>query len=110
MGSGHFQEVMMSNHVRLGPVIIRTGSKHLAFWGFPRLRCHGVSVWTWCNDMSLILISYHPASSLTWLWSVGIRRCKNLGFSAQKFSQRHHYLWLPFGFRIVIGVQDRMSV
>ena len=62
----------MRNHIKIGPAIIRIGSKHLAPWGFPRLRIWGLSFWTWTNSGQLGLASYHPQSSITWLWSLWI--------------------------------------
>lgn len=61
---------MRSNYIQIGPAIIRVGSKHLASWGFPRLCIGGLSVWSWTNEEWLTLASYHPASSITWLWAV----------------------------------------
>lgn len=63
----------MINHIKIGPVIIRTGSKNLAPWGFPRLRVGGLSLWSWSNTGEWMPASYHPRSSITWLWSVAIR-------------------------------------
>lgn len=63
---------MKKNHIKIGPAIIRIGSKHLAPWGFPRLRVCGLSVWTWTNSGPLCLASYHPKTSITWLWALYI--------------------------------------
>lgn len=63
---------MRGNYVKIGPVIVRVGSKHLAPWGFPRVRVYGFSLWSWTNSGQLSLASYHPASSLTWLWALWI--------------------------------------
>lgn len=60
----------MSNWVKIGPVRLRIGSKHLAPWGFPRVAVHGLSFWSWTNGGDLCLASYHPASSITWLWAL----------------------------------------
>lgn len=62
----------MRNHIKIGPAVVRIGSKHLAPWGFPRLRIWGLSFWTWTNSGQLGLASYHPKSSITWLWSLWI--------------------------------------
>ena len=62
----------MRNHIRLGRVSVRIGSKHLAPWGFPRLRVFGLSFWTWTNSGQLCLAGYHPRSSITWLWSLWV--------------------------------------
>ena len=63
---------MRKNHIKVGPVIVRIGSKHLASWGFPRLHIGGLHFWSWTNSGQLILAGYHPRSSITWLWSLWI--------------------------------------
>lgn len=78
----------MSNHFKLGPVIIRTGSKHLAPWGFPRVRIGGLSLWSRSNTGAWIPASYHPKSSITWLWSIWVSRSPRWGFSVQVFRQK----------------------
>lgn len=64
----------MRNHLRLGPVIFRVGGKNLAPWGYPRVQIGGLSIWSRTNTGELHLASYHPRSSITWLWYVGITR------------------------------------
>lgn len=62
------------NFIHLGPVTIRTGSRYLAKWGFPRLQINGLSFWTWSNGGDFIIASYHPRTSITWLWSIAIMK------------------------------------
>ena len=61
-----------SNHIKIGPVIIRVGSKHLAPWGFPRIKIGGLSLWSWTNTGQLVPASYPPRKSITWLWSLWV--------------------------------------
>jgi hypothetical protein len=65
---------MWGNFISLGPVTLRVGSKHLAPWGFPRIQIGGLSLWSWSNSGQFVPASYHPRSSITWLWTVWIRR------------------------------------
>ena len=62
------------NHLRIGPAIIRIGSRGLAPWGFPRVQLGGLSLWTRTNIGDLHLIGYHPRKSITWMWYVGITK------------------------------------
>ena len=62
----------MKNHLNIGPVSIRVGSKNIAAWSYPRLQIGGLSIWSWTNTGELLLAAYHPRSSITWLWSAGI--------------------------------------
>ncbi len=64
----------MKNHLRLGPVIFRIGGKSLAPWGYPRVQIGGFAIWSRTNNGEVHLASYHPRSSLTWLWYVGITK------------------------------------
>lgn len=59
-----------SNWVRLGPVSIRIGSRHLASWGYPRIAIGGLSIWSRMNTGQRILVSYHPRRSVTWVFSL----------------------------------------
>jgi hypothetical protein len=128
----------MKNHIRIGPITLRVGSKHLAPWGFPRVQIRGLSLWSWSNNGDLHLAGYHPRRSITWLWYVAvgrnrqrfgrqdIERLRELHRSgnphvtppswldhfvrrdARRVWQWHDYLRLPFGFSIIIGRQAPM--
>lgn len=74
------QKPKRPNHVRLGPVILRIGSRNLAPWGFPRIQIGGLSLWSRTNSGDLHLAAYHPRASLTWLWYVGITK-RTRGYS-----------------------------
>lgn len=78
------------NHISIGPVRIRTGSRYLAKWGFPRLQIGGLSIWSWSNSGDLLLASYHPRRSITWLWYFGITaRGRGYGKIFSRESREH---------------------
>lgn len=64
----------MRNHIRIGPVTLRIGSKLLASWGFPRVTIGGMSIWSRTNGGEVLLLAYHPRDCTTWHWSIGITR------------------------------------
>jgi hypothetical protein len=72
----------LGNFITLGPVSLRVGSKHLAPWGFPRIRIGGLSLWSWTNSGHFVPASYHPRSSITWIWSAWIYR-REIAFTAE---------------------------
>ena len=69
------------NYVHIGPVTIRTGSRYLAKWGFPRVQIGGLSLWSWTNSGDLQIAAYHPRASITWLWYVNVTK-RNRGYAA----------------------------
>jgi hypothetical protein len=103
----------MRNYLIFGPVRIRISSKHLASWGFARISIGGLSLWSWSNSGELILASYHPRSSLTWLWSVALGKRKwERGWVQRdpwRRSQWHDYYRLPFGRELRISRQNFMA-
>ena len=63
------------------------------------------------SDGSLILVSYHPALSGTWIWSLSIGRWeyhprKLLSLDPDRRGQWHDYLALPFGWSLLLSRQD----
>lgn len=97
------------SYIHIGPVAIRVGTKGLASWGYDMIHVGGLSIGSRVNDGSLNLISYHPRSSLTWLWFVNLRREPNRP-RRPRFAHflRHWSLDLPFGWTISAQTQDRM--
>ena len=63
---------MHRNYIYLGPVHLKVSGKGLASWGYPRIRMGGISLFNWGNEGSFHLVSYHPKSSITWLWDLMI--------------------------------------
>jgi hypothetical protein len=127
----------MRNHVAIGPLRIRIGSRNLARWGYPRIQIGGLSLWSWTSSGHFVPISYHPRSSITWLWTVWVYRRERAFTSAgradlarmyaegnpfvakprwwhrffipdaRKSGQRIHLLRLPFGAACVV-TQERL--
>lgn len=64
----------MSNYITAGPIALKVSNRHLAVWGYPLLKIGGLSLWTRDSGGGLGLASYHPASSLTWLWGLSVRK------------------------------------
>lgn len=64
----------MRNHYSIGPLRIRVGGKNLSPWGFPRVQIGGLTLWSRTNTGELHLAAYHPKSSITWIWYVGLTR------------------------------------
>jgi hypothetical protein len=63
------------------------------------------------SDGSIILASYHPRSSSTWIWSLSLTRkqrwLKRIVTRDQNRSgQWHDYLKLPFGWALIVSRQD----
>lgn len=101
----------MRNYIKLGPVSLRVSRKYLAPWGFALVQIGGLDVWSWHNDGSLGLASYHPRGSLCWHWSASIRKgaLKQWAQRAKapfRKCQWHDYYWLPFGVHLGISRQD----
>ena len=63
---------MHRNYIYLGPVHLKVSGKGLASWGYPRIRMGGISLFNWGHEGSFHLVSYHPKSSITWLWDLMI--------------------------------------
>ena len=97
----------MSNWIHVGPVHIRVSGKHLAPWGFPRLQIGGLRLWSWWNDGDFAPASYHPRSSITWLWQTKLHR-KGWRPPYQYNSTGGRDIRLPFGWVLSIMWQDRM--
>ncbi len=95
----------MANHVRLGPVTLRVGSRNLAPWGYPRVQIGGLSFWSRTNSGDLHLAAYHPRRSITWLWYVGVtKRGRGYGgvFSNESLTHmaRLFVTGNPYAFRV----------
>lgn len=101
--------MISKNYISLGPVRIRHGSKHLAKWGFPRIAIGGLSLWTWTNTGQFTLASYHPASSITWLWAVTLWRAQ--GIRAGRSVCKYNWSWAVWflGLGITLHRQRRMN-
>lgn len=88
----------MSNHINLGPIAIRVGSKGLAKWGWPRLRIGGLSFWSRSNNGDRHLAAYHPRKSITWVWYVAVSNKRSVrGYSSifgEQEIARLHELYL----------------
>lgn len=98
----------MGNWLRVGPLVIRTGSKHLASWGYPRLKIGGLSFWTRSNDGELNLAGYHPRSSITWLWFLRLTRSGGQSFTHRMGASGMRLQRLPFGWALAFHWQARM--
>lgn len=75
----------MTNHIRLGPVTVRLGSRGIAKWGYPWLQIGGLSIWSRTNDGDLHLAAYHPRRSITWLWFIGLSKRQPDMFGWEEF-------------------------
>lgn len=64
----------MKNYIHIGPVSIKVNSKNLAFWGYPRIKIGGYSIWDWDNNGSFMPAAYHPQESITWIWATRLTR------------------------------------
>jgi hypothetical protein len=95
------------NYVRLGPVAVKVSSKHLAPWGYPRLQIGGLSLWSWWNDGDFCPASYHPQSSITWLWQTKLH-CHGRNPPYQYNSSGGRDIRLGFGWVLSVMWQDRM--
>ena len=101
----------MGNWIKLGPVCVRTGSKHLAPWGYARVSIGGLSLWSRTNSGDRVLASYHPRGCSTWHWSLSVTRRQNemkrtLSRAPRRMGQWHDYLKLPFGYQLCLSRQD----
>ena len=104
----------MKQYLTFGPVRLRLHSRHLASWGYPRLQIGGLAVGSRSNIGDIILASYHPKSSITWLWSVALGRNKTprkniVNLDTRRFGQWHDYIRLPFAWELRISHQKRMT-
>ncbi len=70
------------SYLKIGPVLIRYGSKGMAKWGYPRLEIGGLSFWSWTNGGDFSVAAYHPKSSITWLWFAHITRRTARGYAS----------------------------
>jgi hypothetical protein len=99
----------MSNWLTLGPVSLRISSKHLAPWGFPRLRIGGYEFWTWNNDGNFMPAGYHPRNSITWIWSTTLVKAPcDFRYCGSHGGPSYRTFWLPFGWRLVLSRQKPM--
>lgn len=98
---------MKRNHIRLGPVVVRIGSKNLAKWGYPRVKVGGLSLWSWTNTGQFVPAGYHPRNSITWLWSVWIGRNRST-YRLRRWRHDRNTEWLIGPLRISIHRQERM--
>jgi hypothetical protein len=99
----------MSNYISIGPLHIRIRSKHIAPWGFPRVMVNGFSVWSWTNSGELCLASYHPRSSITWLWAFYVGWSWRVWGLSGRHIRRPSVKELHIGPAVMrIEVQDRM--
>lgn len=64
----------MRNYLSFGPVSIKLHNRGQAAWGYPGIRIGGLSLLARSSNGNLVLASYHPRSSMTWLWSVSLGR------------------------------------
>ena len=62
----------MRNYLSFGPISIKLHNRGHAPWGYPSIRIGGLSLFDRASNGNLILASYHPRSSATWLWAVSI--------------------------------------
>lgn len=76
---------MVQKRYNIGSMVFRTGKLG---WGYPRIYINGLSLFTWGNDGSFHLASYHPRSSITWLWDITI------GWPTKKCRSRVNW-WKP---------------
>lgn len=99
----------MRNYLVIGPVRLRISSKHLAPWGYARLKIGGLSLFSRTNSGNLMLASYHPSWSHTWGWSVQITRIDQGPWiirDKHRGGQWHDYYRLLFGWRLMISQQN----
>lgn len=99
---------MVSNWLILGPVRVRVGSKHLAPWGYPRIEVGGLSLWSRWNTGERLLASYHPRSSITWLWQLSLHRRRNPVKAYRHNCGGWRHVYLPFGWTLDLLWQKRM--
>ena len=103
----------MRNYLTIGAVRLRVSRRHLAPWGYARLAIGGLEFFSRMNTGDLIIASYHPSSSHTWLWSVSVarRRPGHDGWVRRATIRRgqwHDYYRLPFGWEVIVAQQGRM--
>ncbi len=101
----------MRNYLTLGPVRLRLSRKHLAPWGYEILGIGGLHFLSRMNTGDLVLASYHPQASHTWVWSVSIGKSGvNRGWVRRSTirgrGQWHDYYRLPFNREICISRQS----
>lgn len=102
----------MKNYISLGSVRLRISRRYLAKWGYPLIEIGGLSLLTRCNDGRLLLASYHPRSSITWLWAITVFRRPagaKSGRDKMRRGQWHDYYWLPFGYQMLVSHQAFMA-
>ena len=62
-----------------------------------RLHIRGLEVLHRDSGGGLVLLAYHPRSSSTWHWSIGVRKVGGTPHrAAYRTGQWHDYYWLPF--------------
>lgn len=103
----------MRNYLAAGPLRVRISSHGLARWGYERIGVAGFSFLSRDSGGDLMLAAYHPRRSLTWHWSVSLRkrqaatsRWVNRAPSEFRSGQWHDYYRLPFGWEVVIAMQN----
>lgn len=100
----------MRNYVVMGPVRIKVSNKHLAQWGFPLVDVGGLAIWSWTNSGEWVPLSYHPSSSITWLWSLSFSRRPTMSAPVMRHNFGGSREWrLPFGVVLHYRWQKRMD-
>lgn len=72
----------------------------------------GLRFFTRSSDNGIVLVSRHPKGSLTWYWSVSLKRLSEeqrnriVVRDPRRTHQWHDYYRLPFGWRIIVSQQD----
>lgn len=97
----------------IGPVQLRLSSHNLCWWGFPRLKIGGLTIWSWHSDGALGLAAYHPKGSTAWHWSISLTRrqryfkgWRSITPPELRRGQWHDYYRLPFGWALAVARQD----
>lgn len=101
----------MSNWFTLGPVCIRIGSKHLAPWGYDRIRIGGFGMFSRTSSGELTLAAYHPRGCTTWHWYATLCRWPSsfrglVHRDTRRVCQWHDYFRVSPRWAIRIGRQD----
>lgn len=88
---------------------LKVSSRNIAPWGYEALGIRGLSLFTRCNDGSIILASWQPRGE-AWHWAIGLGltqinkdwvRCSTL-----RRGQWHDFYRLPFGWELRVSRQD----
>lgn len=99
----------MRNYIHLGPLAIKVSNRNLAHWGFPRARIGGLSIATWDSNGRFMPVSYHPRSSITWLWATRLYRdARDHPASLRHNTGGMRIIALPFGVKLRLDWQRRV--